>query len=156
MRHRFLCFVLITAAACAAGCARHVDVTTVLTQDNCSSAETGVHLIDFATLATFRGTHLIGMTESPDAAAHPAHLIAIVPAQYPTAGYSVELKGDAIRAKTLLTINVDIKRPPEGAVLAQMITRPCLVVDFNNPAVHRVRVLHDADVLGEVDLPASR
>ncbi len=133
---------LILATLPIAGCAdaQHVDVMTVLTQGNCRTDKIGVSLIDYATLASFRGTHLIGMTESPDAQRNPAHLIAIVPAQFPTPGYSVRLLDDPTFSGDLLTIDITIDRPPADAMLAQMITHPCLVVGVADPAVHRVRV----------------
>ncbi len=157
MRRSILRTLLFAVSLCAGGCtnAHHVDVMTVLTRGHCDSAKTGVHLIDFATLATFRGTHLIGMTESHETTTHPAHLIAIVPAQYPTAGYRVNLLDGTALTDKRLTINVAIERPPDGAMLAQMITQPCLVVGIADPAVSRVRVMHEAEVLGEVELPSA-
>ena len=158
MTHRtVLATALIAATASIAGCAdaHHVEVMTVLTHGNCQTNETGVHVIDYATLATFRGTHLIGMTESADATSNPAHLIAIVPAQFPTAGYSVQLQDGPTLSDSLLTIAIKIDRPPADAILAQMITHPCLVVGIADPAVARVRVVNGAEVLGEVDIPAS-
>ncbi len=37
---------------------------TVLANGNCQTDEAGVRAIDYAALAAFRGTRLIGMTES--------------------------------------------------------------------------------------------
>lgn len=149
---------LIAASSLSGGCAEahHVEIMTVLANGNCQTTDTGVHLIDFVTLATFRGTHLIGMTESADAARNPAHLIAIVPAQYPTAGYSVQLLDESALSEKLLTIKIRIERPPSNAMLAQVITHPCLVVGIADPAVGRVRVMNDAVVLGEVEILAAK
>jgi hypothetical protein len=149
---------LIAATSLAAGCAdaHHVDVMTVLAQGNCQTEKTGVQLIDYATLASYRGTHLIGMTESSQAQQNPAHLIAIAPGQFPTAGYSVQLLDGSTLADKLLTINIKVERPPADAMLAQMITHPCLVVGVADPAVARVRVLNDTEVLGEVEIPAAQ
>jgi len=154
-RSRFSFALGICAIAAFAGCTNthHVDVMTVLAQGNCQTEETGVHLIDYTTLAKFRGTHLIGMTESSDAAKNPAHLIAIVPAQFPTPGYSVQLVDGTTLAGKVLTIAVKVEHPPADAILAQMITHPCLVVGIADPSVERVRVMNEADVLGEVELP---
>jgi hypothetical protein len=148
----------VAATSLAAGCAdaHHVDVMTVLAQGNCQTEKTGVQLIDYATLASYRGTHLIGMTESPEARHNPAHLIAIVPAQFPTAGYAVQLLEDSTLSDKLLTIKIKIHRPPADAMLAQMITHPCLVVGVADPAVARVRVLNDTELLGEVEIPATQ
>ena len=146
------------AAALSGGCAqaRHVDVMTVLANGNCQTTEVGVRAIDYATLATFRGTRLIGMSESEASAQQPVHLIAIVPGEFPTAGYGVSLQEGAALTADLLTIKVKTDRPPPDAMLAQMITHPCLVVGIADPAVSRVKVLDDsAVVLGEVDLATS-
>jgi hypothetical protein len=146
--------LVATSGGCAE--AHHVDVMTVLTNGNCQASEVGVRAIDYATLAKFRGTHLIGMTESDDATQHPVHLIAIVPAEFPTPGYSIALQGDAALAVDRLTIKVKTDRPPPDAILAQMITHPCLVVGIADPVVQHVRVEDDSAVLGEVDLPAAK
>ncbi len=85
------------AAALDGGCAqaRHVEVMTVLANGNCQTTEIGVRAIDYATLAAFRGTRLIGMTESAESTQQPVHLIAIVPGEFPTAGYGVSLQEGA-------------------------------------------------------------
>jgi len=116
-----------------------------------------VRTIDYATLATFRGAHLIGMTESDESAQQPVHLIAIVPGEFPTPGYSVTLKDGAMLAGDQLTIEVKTDRPAPDAVLAQMITHPCLVVGIADPSVARVKVVDDSAVLlGEVVLAAPK
>ena len=147
------------ASSALAGCAqaRHVDVMTILAYGNCQTNEIGVRTIDYATLATFRGAHLIGMTESDESAQQPVHLIAIVPGEFPTPGYSVTLKDGAMLAGDQLTIEVKTDRPAPDAVLAQMITHPCLVVGIADPSVARVKVVDDsAAVLGEVVLAAPK
>jgi len=146
-------------AALSGGCAqaRHVDVMTVLANANCQTTEIGVRAIDYAALAALRGTRLIGMTESEDSAQQPVHLIAIVPGEFPTPGYSVTLKDGAMLAGDQLTIAVKTDRPAPDAVLAQMITHPCLVVGIADPSVARVKVVDDsAAVLGEVVLAAPK
>jgi PrcB C-terminal len=146
----------VVATACLnAGCAEahHVDVMTVLANGNCQTNEIGVRAIDYATLATYRGTHLIGMTESAESTQSPAHLIAIVPGQFPTPGYNITLQHPATLSVDLLTLQISTEHPPADAVLAQMITHPCLVVGIADPIVRRVRVVGDnATVLGEVAL----
>jgi hypothetical protein len=153
--------ILASAALAAAlnGCAqaRHVEVMTVLANGNCQTTEIGVRAIDYATLATFRGTRLIGMTESEQSTSQPLHLIAIVPGEFPTAGYGVSLREGTALTADVLTIKIKTDRPSPEAVLAQMITHPCLVVGIADPAVARVKVLDDsAAVLGEVDLARSK
>ena len=137
------------------GCAQahRVVVMTVLTNGNCQTTGTGVRLIDYAALAELRGTHLIGMTEAPQAAAAPLHLIAIVPGEYPTPGYSLTLDEATPALTDPLILRVKVATPPAGAILAQVVTHPCLVVGIDDQAVKRVRVINDAAVLvGEVDI----
>jgi hypothetical protein len=147
---------LAAALALPMGCADadRIDVVPVLTNGNCQTKESGVRLIDYATLATFRATHLIGMTESAEATKNPLHLIAIVPGEYPTPGYTVALQAAPELTGGAMTLKVKVEHPAKDAILAQMITHPCLVVGVADPAVSHVRVLDEnAVVLGEVDLP---
>ena len=152
---------LASAALASAlhGCAqaRHVEVMTVLANGNCQTTEIGVRTIDYAALAAFRGTRLIAMTQSEESTQQPVHLIAIVPGEFPTAGYGVSLQDGAALTAGLLTIKIKTDRPSPDAMLAQMITHPCLVVGIADPEVARVKVLDDsAAVLGEVDLAMSK
>ncbi len=151
--------VAITTTCLNSGCAEahHVDIMTVLANGNCQTTEIGVRAIDYKTLATFRGTHLIGMTESDESTQVPVHLIAIVPAEFPTAGYSIALQDPPKLSVDQLTLEIKTERPPADTMLAQMITHPCLVVGIADPVVHRVRVVGaNAAVLGEVDLTAEK
>jgi hypothetical protein len=129
-----------------AGCADadHVDVTTVLSRGDCLTSDIGVKEIDYATLAAYRGTRLLGMTESPESDAHPVHLVAIVPAEYPTPGYSLAIDGEPAINDGELTVSIKVNNPPPDATLAQMITRPCLVVGVADRRVDRVRVVDDS------------
>ena len=143
--------LLLLAHGCAE--AHRIQIMTVLSNGNCKTTEAGVRLIDYAALAELRGTHLIGMTEDPAAAAGPLHLIAIVPPESPTAGYSLTLDDSLLALADPLVLRVKIARPPADAIVAQMITHPCLVVGIENAAVKRVRVIDDANqLIGEVDV----
>jgi len=148
--------LLLTIAALLSsyGCAQahRVEVMTVLANGNCKTNTAGVRVIDYAALAELRGTRLIGMTEAPDAAATPLHLIAIVPGDSPTAGYNLTLDKSAVDLTDPLILRVTLTKPPADAILAQVITHPCLVVGIENNAVKRVRVIDNSDrLVGEVD-----
>jgi len=145
----------IVVAACAD--ADRIDVTTVLAHGNCQTSDTGVKEIDYKTLAAYRGTRLLDMTESPEANAHPMHLVAIVPGEYPTAEYGLEVNGEPAIKGGELTIAVRVNKPAPEAILAQMITRPCLVVGVADPRVDRVRVVDDAArLIGELSLAPAK
>jgi hypothetical protein len=150
---------LLVIAVFLLGCAdaRRIDVVSVLKSGNCATSDVGVRLIDYKALAEFRATHLIGMPESPETINKPLHLIAIVPASYPTPGYAISLSEGAELKGPLLTLRVGIQRPAADAILVQMVTHPCLVVGVNDPTVIRVRVVNEAaTVIGEVDLPIEQ
>jgi hypothetical protein len=141
------------------GCAEahKIQVMTVLTNGNCKTTEAGVRVVDYAALAELRGTHLIGMSEAPEAAATPLHLIAIIPPESPTAGYSLTLDTSLVELADPLVLRVKIAKPPADAILAQVITHPCLVVGIESPAVKHVRVIDDTNrLIGEVDVAKSQ
>ena len=143
-------------AIAVAGCADadRIDVTTVLSHGNCQASDTGVKEIDYATLAAYRGTRLLDMTESAES---EVHLVAIVPGEYPTPGYSLAIDGEPTIKGGELTVAVKVNKPPPDAILAQMITRPCIVVGVADPRVDRVRVVDDAaHSIGELSLAPAK
>jgi len=149
-------FALLTALFVAAsGCAqaKHVQVMTVLNEGNCRTESTGVQLIDYPALAELRGARLVGMSDD-GAGAPPVHLIAIMPGTYPTAGYTLELVDAEPPPGDPLILQVTLSKPPDDAIMAQVITHPCLVVGIDDKSVRRVRVDMDSKSLGEVDLSA--
>jgi PrcB C-terminal len=152
---------LLRACAAAAallllGCAqaKQVAVTTVLSHGDCHTDASGVLLIDYAQLAQLRGARLLGMSDD-GGEGQAGHLIAILPGAYPTPGYAVRVDDTAPKLSDPLVLRVSVSGPPSDAVLAQVITHPCLVVAIDDPAVQRVRVETAAAVLGEVDLSAA-
>jgi hypothetical protein len=150
---RFIVSVALLLVGQGCADAHQIQVMTVLANGNCKTTEAGVRLIDYAALAELRGTHLIEMTEAPAATMTPLHLIAIVPPESPTAGYSLTLAESRVDLADPLELRVNVAKPPPDAMLAQVITHPCLVVGIENPAIKRVRVLDNADqLIGEVDI----
>ena len=84
------------------------------------------------------------------------HLIAIAPGTYPTAGYTLELLDAEPVPGDPLVLEVKLSKPPDGAILAQVVTHPCLVVGVDDKTVRRIRVVLDSKLLGEVDLSSPR
>jgi hypothetical protein len=149
-------FVAVLAALGGCADADRVTVMTVLNHGNCQTTTTGVQMIDYEAVAQLRGARLIGMSNEPAAATPALHLIAILPGEFPTTGYSIHLDGAAPELTDPLVLRITVQPPPKEAVLAQVMTRPCLVVGIDNPAVKRLRVIDAKDaVLGEVDLGAA-
>jgi hypothetical protein len=153
LRLTLLTALFVVAGSCAQ--AKHVHVMTVLNDGNCRTDETGVRLIDYPALAELRGARLVGMSDD-GAAAPPVHLIAIAPGTYPTAGYTLELLDAEPVPGDPLVLEVKLSKPPDGAILAQVVTHPCLVVGVDDKTVRRVRVVLDSKSLGEVDLSSPR
>ena len=94
----------------------------------------------------------------PPAHASPAHtptdllLVAVSRGQQPTPGYGFELlegtlKGDAV------TVRLGWNRPAADAVLAQVITHPCIVIGLEGEGFGTLRVLdEEGALLGEIVL----
>ena len=147
--------VSLTLLLVGQGCAdaHPIQIMTGLANGNCKTTQPGVRLIDYAGLAELRGTHLIGMSEAPaDASATTLHLIAIVPPASPTAGYGLTLAESQVALADPLTLRINVVKPNPDAMVAQMITHPCLVVGIESDAIKHVRVVDDAGhLIGEVD-----
>jgi hypothetical protein len=146
--------VLSVALVCVASCdtARGVDVVTVLSNGNCQTTEVGIREIDYATLATYGGAKLLDMTASNTDASAPLHLVAIVPGEFPTAGYTVKIARDPTLTADQLTLHVDVAKPPAGSMTAQVLTHPCMVVGIAEPAVRRVRAVDGDREIGSIEL----
>jgi hypothetical protein len=146
------CALIAATLGCAQ--ARHVQVMTVMNDGNCRTESIGVQLIDYPTLAELSGARLVDMS-GDSAAAPPVHLIAIMPGTYPTAGYTLELADAEPPPGDPLVLEVKLTKPPDGAILAQVVTHPCLVVGVDDKSVRRVRIVLNSKTLGEVDLSGT-
>ena len=66
---------------------------------------------------------------APDLDFGQASVIVISMGQKPTPGYTVDVpEGSVALQGTLLTINTIWQQPPEGAILPQVITSPCIAI----------------------------
>jgi PrcB C-terminal len=161
MRIPILC--LLAASACARIESSHISV--VMSHGNCQQIDAGASVVDYADLARLRGANLIGMTEAPvnapataDAAASadaeavaPLTLIAVSLGTRPTPGYSMILLDGGTVQGEVLTARVGIEGPPTDAVLAQMVTHPCIVLGVAERDIRRVRIEDGSGALiGEV------
>jgi hypothetical protein len=146
---------LFLVSGCAMG--TQVDVVTILTHDNCGRAVSGVELVDFAAVAALRpSTRLIGMKGAPEHAEEGVLLVAIGQGTRPTPGYGLAVAKPGVLDAGTLTLSIAEKQPPADAVLAQMITQPCLVVGVPETGVSRVKaVTADGTVIGEVSIKAQ-
>jgi len=154
---RLLTSLLVLLLAVSAGGCRsgQVDATVLLNHGNCHGAREGLTEVSLADVARLRGSTLLGMTTAEPAAEDPAVtplLIAVSRGPQPTPGYGFELKGVSV-SDDIVTIVVDWSTPDPSAVLAQVITSPCLVVGLDRGDYRKVRAVdRDGTVLGELDL----
>ncbi len=125
----------------------------MLSHEQCQRLEAGVSRVTLDEVARIRGGMLIDADpeplEMPDML-----LLAISKGQRPTPGYSLEVDGPGVLEAGELTINIVEARPDPGAIMAQVMTHPCLVVgiaDDRNVASIRV-VDRDDGLVGEHDL----
>lgn len=139
------------------GCSadREVPVTVVRGGAQCGGAAEGPSVRRLggpAELASAFSTELGG---APAAADFDAAVVLLVAAgQRPTAGYAVELLSAKAPVKDgVAVLQVALRAPPEGAVTAQVVTSPCLVVALPRAGLGEVRVVDAARApLGAVAL----
>jgi len=138
----------------AGGCARieHFHVSEVMSHGNCQRIDPGATVVDYGTLAHLRGADLIGMSEAePTPTEAPLTLIAVSLGTRPTPGYRLVLLDAGSLDGDVLTARVGIEGPPADAVLAQMLTHPCIVLGVADPGIRRIRIVDgDGALVGEV------
>ncbi len=159
---------LLGLATGCAGDGGRVEATTVLTYNQCRALEAGLTRVSYDQVAAIRGNTLLGMTAgaapgdgAPDApatsppekaAAQSPLMVAISRGRQPTPGYSLTLEGAHRRGRTAV-VSVQWHVPKPGAVLAQVITYPCLVVALPQADFRRVEAVDQSGaLLGSLDL----
>jgi len=141
------------------GCASRepLAVTEVLNLGSCKVMRPGVNRVDWRRLAEIRGSRLLGMESAPDAPEGELALVAISRGTQPTPGYTFELNSawidrSAGAQRATGVVELGWVTPPADAVLAQVITHPCIVLGVDAGAVGGLRaVLTDGTELGFLD-----
>lgn len=147
--------LLGSLAGCAGG--TRLDASTLLAYDQCQGVDTGLTRVDYPDVAGMRGSTLLDLSRSDEPADDaggdsPALLIAISRGRQPTPGYGLSLV-EARRFGNRAVIEVRWRTPESGAVLAQVMTHPCLVVGLPEQGLERVEAVDQAgDSLGTLDL----
>lgn len=150
---------LITALGLmlAAGCsAPAVEVNEVFNHSLCKTLRKGINLVEFGDLATIRSSQLLSSSD-PDNASAAAPLgdiilVAVSNGSQPTPGYGFELNtvsGDIAEVR----LNYRWLTPAADAVMVQMVTSPCSVVQIQSttpPAA--VSAWLDGKLLGRLSL----
>lgn len=146
---------LLPSLALLAGCAggRGIDVETVLTWERCQGLRAGVTQVDLAAVAGIRGTTLLGVAPTAPESGDGLLLVAVSRGDQPTPGYGLSLRR-ARQEGTTAVLEVSWQTPEPGAMLAQVITHPCLVVGIDDAdGIARVEAVDQhGEPLGGVDL----
>lgn len=138
-----------------AGCAgpTPIEAVAVLQHGHCQGVDSGVTRVDYADLARIRGSNLLSLSTPEGGETGNLLLVAISRGQQPTPGYALSLDSASAEGTTAL-IRVRWDSPSADAVLAQMITHPCLVVGLPSASFSKVRVVdQDYDELGRLTVP---
>lgn len=142
--------LLFAVCAPLTACGTSVPVTEVMNYDRCTTAEASVALVSLGDIASLRSSRLLGMTNPPVDTDPALQLIAISRGEQPTPGYGFDLLG-ASRHGRDIELRLHWRTPEPDAVLAQMITSPCIVVGMETADAARVLVsLDDGTKLGEL------
>jgi hypothetical protein len=146
---------LLSILTIASGCSgsQQLDAVEVLNYGQCTGLEPGLTIVDYATLASIRGSRLIAGPGTPSADPDVL-LVALSRGAQPTPGYGFTLQAVS-RERAQARIRVNWFSPPADAVLAQVITEPCLVVGLPRAGIERVEALDQSGVpIGSVDVTA--
>ncbi|MBX3706045.1 MAG: protease complex subunit PrcB family protein [Pseudomonadales bacterium] len=163
-----LCCLLLFA------CAREqpLEALEVLNYGQCAGLELGLTLVDFGDLAALRGGAFVMPADSPEptantppsggdgtteptapAAAANTLLVALSRGPQPTPGFGFTLRGVTARG-TVALIETTWRTPPPDAILAQVMTHPCLVVGLPRGNLRRIEAFDQSGAsLGTLALP---
>jgi hypothetical protein len=125
----------------------------VLNYGRCEGLRASVSLVRYEDLGRIRGGALVEPAEpgSIDVDSSVA-LVALSRGPQPTPGYGFTLLG-ATRSGYDAELTVRWIEPPPDAALAQVITKPCLVVGLPRTGITRITAIDQAgQPIGEVDL----
>lgn len=154
----------ILAALISAGCsgARPVQTQVMLNHQNCQTLEAGITEVGLERIAQIRGSRLLSLNAEiaappgadSQAPAKGYGLFAISKGPAPTPGYSMELLGADLSAQ-LLRVYVQWNEPPADAMLATVVTHPCLVVALPVTEATELLVLLNERELDRIPLPGA-
>ncbi|MEZ5557303.1 MAG: protease complex subunit PrcB family protein [Pseudomonadales bacterium] len=127
--------------------------------EQCQGIAAGVTQLDYDDLARIRGSRLLksppavpeaGAGNSPDQSS--AVLVAISRGVQPTSGYRLTLaRAELTGLSAIVTVNW--QTPAADAVVAQVLTHPCLVVGLPRGALHDLRVVdQNGTEIGQLSL----
>ncbi len=126
-------------------------VAEILNHRNCHSVVAGLTLVTFEDVAAMRGSTLIGITTDPESEQPDLALVAVSKGPQPTPGYAFQLVSARQEGKTAV-VELEWQEPSTDAVLAQVMTHPCLVVGIESAGYETLVVSDQNGVLGTIEL----
>ena len=138
------------------GCipSRAADVSVVLEHGNCQQIERGARRVEFAEVARLRGAELLAMNTPTDAKVADLVLVAVSLGSRPTLGYRLHAVGDPRVEDRVLTISVGEEAPAKDAIVAQMVTEPCIVFGVSSDDLRSIHIEDAAgNTIGDVEVP---
>lgn len=140
-------------------CAREqpLEALEVLNYGQCAGLEPGLTLVDFGNLAALRGGAFVMPADPPEptapAAAANTLLVALSRGPQPTPGFGFTLREVTARG-TVARIEATWRTPSPDAILAQVMTHPCLVVGLPRGNLRRIEAFDQSGAsLGTLELP---
>ena len=173
---RMMLGVIVANLTWLTGCSQpSVGVSEVLNHQRCNGLVRGIREIQMHDLAKVRGVQMLQAPTTSAKSAAPAHeqsnqdagatpisLFAVSNGSQPTPGYGFELL-NATAAKEDVQLHYAWRTPAADAVLAQVITSPCSVVQLTSepgtdrpmPKISTVSAWLDDELLGRIAISAS-
>jgi len=145
----------MTLLAVATACARSspIEAMEVLNYGQCEGLAAGVSQVRYEDLGRIRGGALVESAEARSIGVDSSvALVALSRGPQSTPGYGFSLL-EARRSADRAELTVRWIEPPPDAVLAQVITKPCLVIAIPRTGITRVTAIDTAgQPIGEVEL----
>lgn len=157
--------LLVLTGAEGGGCKadREVPVEVVLSSPHCGGQGEGLSVGRLRSVEELRARAPLETTLGgpAEAAAEPPALdlereavLVVRMGQRPTAGYAIELARPVALVKgKVAAVQIALRSPAPGAMTAQVVTSPCLVVKLPKEGIDEVKVADgELNVLAEVKL----
>jgi len=140
---------------CACSPGSEIATVEVLNDAHCRTPQMGLQQIGYGDIASLRGQTLLGISTGKPVDEPELLLLSLYRGSQPTPGYRFELNSTERHGRTV-QLRVDWLEPEPGAVLAQMMTTPCLVIGMERDEFDIIRAIdqHGA-LLGEVRLAGT-
>ncbi len=120
----------------------------MLNLPSCKAPRPGIHQVQMADIAALRDAELVSASDDMD----DVLLISVAKGPQPTPGYGHSLSSSALLDGEL-RIRLHWRTPAKDAILAQVVTHPCLVLGIVAADARRVVVSDETGELGVLPIP---